>query len=66
MNTRILFVNPMSGIEGFVLIGLSYLIAILHNAGFKIDMFDTTYYKIGEFDDRKKNEFFGEFLPLIG
>lgn len=64
MNTKVLFINPMSAIEGFLPIGLSYLIAVLHNAGFKLDIFDTTYYEIGKLHDREKNELFGEFLPV--
>jgi len=53
----------MSGIEGFLPIGLSSLIAVLQNSGFPIDIFDTTYYETTDYHDRKKNEYFGEFLP---
>ncbi|MCM8760949.1 MAG: B12-binding domain-containing radical SAM protein [Candidatus Omnitrophica bacterium] len=62
--TKILFVNPMSGIEGFLPIGLSSLIAVARNEKFPVDIFDTTYYKTTEYEDRKKNEKVGEFLPV--
>jgi len=61
-NTRILFINPISGIEGFLPIGLSSLIAVLRNNGFLMDIFDTTYYHTTDYNDRRKNELFGEFL----
>lgn len=64
MKTKILFINPMSGLEGFLLIGISSLIAVLKNAGFEVGLFDTTYYKIGSFNDRKKWERVGEFVPV--
>jgi radical SAM superfamily enzyme YgiQ (UPF0313 family) len=53
----------MSGIEGFLPIGLSSLIAVLRNNGFTVDIFDTTYYRTTDYNDREKNELFGEFLP---
>lgn len=62
-NTKILFINPISGIEGFLPIGLSSLIAILRKTGFSMDIFDTTYYQTTDYNDREKNEFVGEFLP---
>ncbi len=62
-NTKILFINPISGIEGFLPIGLSSLIAVLKNEGFEVDIFDTTYYETTDYNDRQKNELFGEFLP---
>lgn len=62
-NTRVLFINPISGIEGFLPIGLSSLIAVLRNNDFPVDVFDTTYYKTTDYEDREKNELFGEFLP---
>jgi anaerobic magnesium-protoporphyrin IX monomethyl ester cyclase len=62
--TRILFVNPISGIEGFLPIGISSLIAVLQKNGFILDLFDTTYYKTTAYDDRKKNELVGEFVPV--
>lgn len=62
-NTKILLINPISGIEGFLPIGLSSLIAVLKNEGFAVDIFDTTYYETTEYNDRQKNELFGEFLP---
>lgn len=62
-NTKILFINPISGIEGFLPIGLSSLISVLRDEGFQIDIFDTTYYETTDYNDRKKNELFGEFLP---
>ncbi|MBU0769170.1 MAG: cobalamin-dependent protein, partial [Proteobacteria bacterium] len=61
--TKILFINPMMGIEGFLPIGLSSLIAVLSNQNFTIDIFDTTYYKTTDYNDRRKNERVGEFLP---
>jgi len=61
--TKILFINPISGIEGFLPIGLSSLIAVLRENNFPIDIFDTTYYETTDYNDRKKNELFGEFLP---
>lgn len=63
-NTRILFINPATGLDGFLPIGLSSLIAVLHTNGFAIDIFDTTYYETTDYDDRKKNEFVGEFIPI--
>jgi len=62
-NIRILFVNPISGIEGFLPIGLSSLIAVLKKDNFKVNLFDTTYYEVDGFSDRALNEFVGEFLP---
>ncbi|MBU0604865.1 MAG: B12-binding domain-containing radical SAM protein [Candidatus Omnitrophica bacterium] len=63
VNIKILFVNPMSGIEGFLPIGLSSLIAIARKEQCTVDIFDTTYYKITNYEDRQKNEKVGEFLP---
>lgn len=62
--TRILFINPISGIDGFLPIGLSSLISILHDNQFIIDIFDTTYYQTNNYNDRKKNELVGEFIPV--
>ena len=63
-STRVLFINPMTGIDGFLPIGLSSLIAVLRENDFPVNIFDTTYYKTTDYDDRKKNERVGEYLPV--
>jgi len=62
---KILFINPMSGLEGFLPIGLSILISMLKKDGFEnIKLFDTTFYKTTEVNDRKLNESIGEFKKI--
>jgi len=62
---KILFINPMSGLEGFLPIGLSTLISVLKQDGFEnIKLFDTTFYKITDFNDRKQNESTGIFKKV--
>jgi len=62
---KILFINPMSGLEGFLPIGLSTLISVLKEDGFdNIKLFDTTFYKTAEVNDREINETIGEFKKI--
>ena len=55
----------MSGIEGFLPIGLSTLISILKQDKFEnIKLFDTTFYKTTDFNDRIQNESVGIFKKV--
>jgi len=59
---KILLINPMYGLEGFLPIGLSTLISVLKQDHFEnIKLFDTTFYNTTDFNDRKQNESTGIF-----